>query len=102
VIHRRVDGHTGAAHGSRFSISRSILGSGINQRSATNTWSPPATQTRTDRKIQLASKRNQMALVATCAAQQQQGLIGSKRNEFINEIRPRPHLPGSTLADLKF
>jgi hypothetical protein len=52
-------------------------------------------------KGQFPSKQNQIALVGTCAVQQQQGLIGSDRKKFVNEIGLRTHLPGSTLADLK-
>jgi len=47
-------------------------------------------------KGQFPSKQNQIALVGTCAVQQQQGLIGSDRKKFVNEIGLRPHLPGST------
>src|SRR4029077_14286690 len=42
-------------------------------------------------RIKLASKRDEIAFVPTCAVQQQQGSSRSSRNEFVNEIGLQPH-----------
>src|SRR5436190_1079765 len=41
--------------------------------------------------IELASKRDEIALVSASAVQKQQRAIGAARNELVNKVRLRPH-----------
>src|SRR5437762_2097922 len=43
------------------------------------------------RGIELASKRDEIALVSASAVQKQQRAIGAARNELVNKVRLRPH-----------